>query len=574
VSGLALEELLTAFSSTVDTDPGEAVRLWERVRAHPDWPTVAAPARLAALDDLAAACSATGDHDRAVTTAEAALTATPEADPDHPYRISCLAERVAARRAATGSGHDLVRLLDLRQEAVDRTSDDDPDLVVRLSALADAHRTRWRVAGDAVALDRALRALDDAVGLASLHGTDVARPAGNLAVVLADRFDAVGDPGDLTDALTAIALAQRSGGADHPDRGSHLTLHATLLSERFDQDGRLSDLRAALSIGHAALDAPLDDDRERARVQNLLGLLELDRFQIEGDPVGLDDAVRWARTATATTDAADPELPGYLTNLAAALRLAFEETLGSVDWSSAEDVELDVSGLRDALAAGRRAVELTAADAPDRARQLTNLGSVLLDAALVLPEEIGLDEPIVVLDEALRRTAADSPHRAGRANHLATALRARADRTGDPADLRRAVAVFRSACAGGARPEATLAAAVNWGIWATLRAARAEIAESAVHALDAADQLRRTQLTRQDRTSWLRTADGVATAGAEALARLGRVAEAVVVAERGRALLLSDALDRDRPRLDRLLAVRPDLARRLRAAAAAVRGRE
>ena len=177
-----------------------------------------------------------------------------------------------------------------------------------------------------------------------------------------------------------------------------------------------------------------------------------------------------------------------------------------------------------------------------------------------------------MLDEAVATTAEGSPHRAGRWNNLAAALRARADRSGADVDVDRAVATFRAACSEGTRPEASLAAAYNWCAWSVERAAWPEIAEASARALDAADLLRRTQLTRRDRTSWLRAADGLAGTGAHALVRVGDPVAAALLAERGRALLLTDALDRDRARLDRLATARPDLAARFWAAVAVVRG--
>jgi hypothetical protein len=572
----ALRTLLDRFSAVAGTDPAAALQLWVDVSGHPDWRDAPAAVRLAALDDLAVVCSSAGDHDRAVATAEDALAATPPGEPDHPYRLSCLAARIRDRHTATGEGADLAQLVAVRRTAVDATADGAPELGTRLFALADAYRTRWRVTGDPSALDAAVEVLTSAAASADAAGGDPARCSGNLAVALADRFEAVGDPADLDAALDSAARARAASPAGHPERGTSLLVHATLLSDRYDHAGRLADLHDALGTAYLALDEPLND-RELARLQNLLGLLELDRYQVEADPAHLDDAVRWARAAVAAlaaTDADDPELVGYLTNLGAAHRLAFEATLAEIDWSASGDIELDISSLRAAVEAHRRAVQLVPEGSPDRPKHLINLGSALLDAAVVLPDEFGLDEAIDVLEEAVAATSSGSPHRAGRWNNLATALRARADRTAGDADIERARAAFHEACAGGGRPEEALAAAVNWCAWATERSAWFEIAAATGYGLDTADRLRRTQLTRRDRTSWLRAADGLAAAGAHALARLGDPAAAALAAERGRGLLLSDALDRDRPKLDRLVADRPALATRFRAAVTAVRREE
>ena len=68
-----LPALLDRFSVAADTRPTHALQLWTSIVAHRDWPATALEVRRAALDDLAAARSAVGDHDGAVATAEAAL---------------------------------------------------------------------------------------------------------------------------------------------------------------------------------------------------------------------------------------------------------------------------------------------------------------------------------------------------------------------------------------------------------------------------------------------------------------------------------------------------------------------
>lgn len=575
-----LPALLDRFSVAADTAPAHALQLWTSIVAHRDWPATALEVRLAALDDLAAAQSGVGDHDGAVATAEAALAATPRQDPDHAYRLGGLATCLEARHRQTGESADLERLVAVRRAAVDRTAPRSAELVVRLGALGAAHRIRWRCTGESRSLDDAVDALHQAVAAAALLRTDLARSAGNLAVALSDRFDAWGRSGDLDSAIRAVQQALRAGPDESTDRGTHLLLLATLLSDRYDHTGRIADLHDALTTAHAAADISLDDGRERARLQNLLGVLELDRHQIEPDRAALGEAVRWARSAVETTDPADPSLAGYLTNLGAAHRLTFEATFPEVDGADPDradpddadtsPVDIDVASLRAAVDAHRRAVELAVGDRFDRPMHLTNLGTVLTDAALVLPDEFDLSEAVAVLQEAADATEAESPHSSGRWNNLAMALRAVADRTGLAAtDRTRARAAFHTACTHSTRPEDTLSAAINWSVWASERQSWPEIARAAQHGLAAADVLRSTQLSRRDRTAWLRVADGLATAGTLALARLEDPRGAVLLAERGRALLLADALAQDRARLDRLAVVRPDLATRFRAAVAA-----
>lgn len=469
-----------------------------------------------------------------------------------------------ARFAANRRPDDLDWLLELRRTAVATTRHDAPELVVRWSALADAYRLAAQATADRTAPDGAVTAAEQSVQAARRLGIDPARSLGNLAVALSDGFDAGGRREDLDAAITAVNAAVEASPPGHRDRGTHLSLRAMLLSDRYDHFGALDDLRLAAATARAALGEPFNHKHELARLQNLLGVLELDRYERDNAPDALRSALRWAATAVATAGETDPELSGYLTNLGNAHRLAFEATVAGIDWSRPDDVTLDVADLRAAIAAHREAVARSPAGTADHPNRLTNLGSLLTDAAIVLPDEIDLAEAVEVLEEAVTATSPGSPHGAGRLNNLATALRLRGDDD-------RARTAFRRACTPGGRPESILAAASNWTAWAVERRAWSEVVEVTGLARAAGDALYRTQLTRADRSSWLRAADGLAVDRADALARIGDLPGSAEAVERGRARMLSDVLDRDRAALAGMDGDRPDLVARYNDASDAVR---
>ena len=85
-----------------------------------------------------------------------------------------------------------------------------------------------------------------------------------------------------------------------------------------------------------------------------------------------------------------------------------------------------------------------------------------------------------------------------------------------------------------------------WGAWASERGASEEAVEAYGYGLTAIDQLYRTQLLPGAKQSWLGDAQGLAVAAAYALARTGDPAGAVLALERGRARLLTEAIQRDR----------------------------
>lgn len=88
------------------------------------------------------------------------------------------------------------------------------------------------------------------------------------------------------------------------------------------------------------------------------------------------------------------------------------------------------------------------------------------------------------------------------------------------------------------------------------------------YGLNVLDRLYRTQLGRRHKEAWLREAQRVPVRAAYARAEQGNLEAAVTVLEQGRALLLSEALERDQARLDHLTELGYDvLAQRYREAA-------
>jgi hypothetical protein len=167
----------------------------------------------------------------------------------------------------------------------------------------------------------------------------------------------------------------------------------------------------------------------------------------------------------------------------------------------------------------------------------------------------------------------DSPQRAVVTGRLAMALMMRADSSGDQAHVGPANAdarvVATSDQVGGVW---SLDAAVNWGQWAWRRGMYPEAGEAFGIAVAAMYRLTGVQIDRAYRELMLRrrTAD-VAARGAYAQWMAGRPQQAVVTLETGRAVALSNALDRELAPLDALAAAgRGDLCERFRAAARAV----
>jgi hypothetical protein len=153
---------------------------------------------------------------------------------------------------------------------------------------------------------------------------------------------------------------------------------------------------------------------------------------------------------------------------------------------------------------------------------------------------------------------------------LADSLAARSTFVDGSGDTDRAQAAYRAAITAGLErlPEQAIGSADSWGSWATSRESFREAAEAYGYGQQAMEQLFRTQLTRTHKEQWLRDAQGLPVRAAYARAQSGDKPRAVEDLERGRAQLLSEALQRVQTGVARLAdAGRADLKDRDEAAA-------
>jgi hypothetical protein len=483
-----------------------------------------------------------------------------------------LANRLRDRYERTSRRDDLDRVMELSAQAVTQSQAGDAELAGRLNNLGGTWRLLYAADGDLADLEHAISNFRDAI---TAEDDDLERAAfeSNLAAVLSDRYENTGQPADLEAAITSAEQAVRHAPPHDPDRVTYVGNLAVYLSDRYDRLGDLSDLDRALDILLSVAEEADGDPPEMARLWSNLGMLWLTRYERTADPAELETSIQMAEQAVALTPASAPELPGYLNNVGNARRLRFERfananpgpgrTAGNDDLVSAVD-------------AYQRAVDLTPANSPNRPKFLTNLGNVLLDRAAARPADRAIDRAIDALDGAVASTLPNSPDLAGRLNNLATGLRFRHGFTDSAADLHRATRTYEESCRHGLQASAgmALAAAGNWGTWATERRAWPEAVEAYGFALQAADRLRRLQLLREHKQTWLRSCEGLAARAAFAAVMAGQLTAAVLAAEQGRALLLADALERDRADLDDLRQQSPSLAERYRTAAHRLRSTE
>ncbi len=129
---------------------------------------------------------------------------------------------------------------------------------------------------------------------------------------------------------------------------------------------------------------------------------------------------------------------------------------------------------------------------------------------------------------------------------LATLLWKLYESDGDPGHAQAAIDAWREGCRRGrdlALSQA-LQGTLNWSEAMISGQNWVTAVEASEAGLDAADALYRLQLTRDNQSVWLEEANPLPGLAAYALAKLGRLQEAVAVIERGRAVFFAEYLSR------------------------------
>lgn len=420
-------------------------------------------------------------------------------------------------------------------------------LAAVLDKTASAYRRRFWDEGDARDLDQAVDGYQRAVWADPAHR---AVWANELAVALTDLYDITGDLADLTTARQAAEEAMGDADEGSPQWARCAATLVLCLWNFYDATGSLTDLDTAIALGTRCLTVLSRTDRAWARVASNVGMLWMDRYERLGEGDALPEAVRLAEEAVEAAHADDPELGGWLNNFGNTLLTRFGTQFPGRAMPQRGE-SLDLTDLDAAIAAYRRAIEVSVWKVAGRATFLSNLGNALVDRADALrlgglqeDGEPALREAVDALAEAVSLTSTTAPYRSSRLNVLGEAQRALSEETGAADDVDAARTSLREACMTGLAiaPEMTVTAADNWMRWAARRSAWDEVGEADTYLLQAAEALHRAQDLRRHREAWLVASSGLAQEGAHALARQGRPEAAAVRLERGRAVLLSEEL--------------------------------
>jgi hypothetical protein len=409
-----------------------------------------------------------------------------------------------------------------------------------LSRRAVALRARYDQRGEAESLDRAIAAYEEALGLISGDPSEKGKLRVNLANALRARFWRAGNRLDLEAALDHYERAVADGTADPYDRAIMLNGMGLSRLDRFVIVGDLADLERAVGLFEQAVALTPLTAQERASVLGNLGLALSSRHELRNrshDHLGAaQDLVRAIDAFEEGLRLAPRHLEARSTllhHLGNALEARYQET------GDPSDLEQAVTVLEEAVAE-------TPVTAPEYASIIDDLGVRLRIRYQTSGRVDDLHRAIAAHEQAIEHVAPSVPDRTSYLNNLAGIYWLRYERTDDPDDLERAVTAYRegSHCGLESNLKEGLKTAAGWGSWALARQSWQEAVEALGLGMEIAHRLFRTQFSRQHKETWLAHAEGVAVGAAYALALTGDPDGAIVALEQGRALLLSESLER------------------------------
>ena len=516
------------------------------------------------------------DLDDAIAALREAVLVTPMAGLERARYLNNRSNCFSERYVRTGKLADLNASLADIEEALGIMAARSPDRAALLNNHSHRLAQKYARNGNLALIDAALTDINEAMELTNPSSIDRAALLDNRANRLSDRYGRTSEAKDLQSALIDMEDAVAVTPPSSPDLPIYLNDWAARILDEYARTGRLKNLDDALAKWSTALQlTPAHSLYRPSRLSNRASGFLL-HFHRTGDMADLEAALADLRSSVALTPATSPDRAMRLNNKATALAERYGRTRNLVDLNVAID------DLRDALS-------ITPADSPDRAMYLGNWANLFMERFARTANLADLNFAVARAQESVSATPRRSRLRAGHLCDLANGLSLRHEKTGSMADLKSAlaalndaldltppgrplrpvilasqarnlallyahtsntddleaaVAAYGQACRTGlrSRPLVSVTSAHAWSTWATARHAWAEVAEAGELGLMAADRLVRVQASRDHKESYLRDAQGLAVLTSYAWARLGSFQKAVIAAERGRAVLLADAL--------------------------------
>ncbi|WP_052121145.1 CHAT domain-containing protein [Amycolatopsis sp. MJM2582] len=258
-------------------------------------------------------------------------------------------------------------------------------------------------------------------------------------------------------------------------RAGYVNTRTAVEYQKFENTGRLEDLRKMIAHGEEMVGAFSPDDEDVSVARHHLATAYLTLFEQTGDSAALDTAIRYEKSAIASTAISYAGRGSMLTNLGIAYLRRFEfgsldvDLASAVEWSeqavaaarelkptrarSRQLLAMTLSNLTltyfarferygtvadvwTAIDCAKQALEIHPARSPsDLAEILTNLCNGQLRLYLLYGTSSDLQRAIEWGEQAKWTTPSEHPDLGGTLSNLSLAYLWRYDRHGDPADL-------------------------------------------------------------------------------------------------------------------------------------------
>lgn len=537
-----------------------AIAGYEEVLEDPDFGRTSPGIRAASLGLLASALrqryemtDASSHLDRAVECLEAARKLMAD-----PAIVLSLTKNLERRYERRGEVADLDRLVALYEELLDAPLSS-PDEEVARDGLANALLDRYAATATPSDLERSERIFTDADLQRSVEPKGWA--ARGRGAALLQRYERGEEPADLDQAVEVLQRAVEETPSDSPELATGLKLLGASLALRYHRHGGLVDLERTVEITRRAVAATSSGSSSWAAASHNLAAALVERYDRLGNSSDLDASIEVLEEILRHVPVGAPSRRMHLATFGTALATR------AVRQSRPDDLDRAIEIIDDAFIhapAGSR----------ERETYMHNLAAALVKRHERLRGPHDIARAISLLEDSVQHMPEGSHRRALRLNSLGLALQQRHEQSRDPQDLLRAFAAFRTAGEQAANTASVsqLMAYRNWAQLAGDNDAWSEAAKACRLAFECAERLSRSQFSRRHREAVLREMTGVPARAAHAMLMAGEPREAAVALERGRAILLTEALERDRVDLLRLANVGyRALAERYNAAAERVR---
>ncbi|KAK5994026.1 Small ribosomal subunit uS17B-like protein [Cladobotryum mycophilum] len=468
------------------------------------------------------------DVEEAIQAVKKAVDTIPEVHPSWVGFSQILAALLEARYERTGEITNLQDAVQKTRKIINSIPKNHPDTASHFNSLVTKLKLSYEQTGAVADLEEAIQVARQAVSLTPDNPAYLA----NLGVTLSLYYGRMGQVAHLKEAIRAAEQAVNLTPKDHPSRPIYLNGLAGGLEARYQQTGQMADLEEATRIIQEAVDlTPETHSNKPLFLHNLGNMLEIYYKRTE-NVVQLEEIIQIARQVVSLTLSGHSRMANYLNSLGTKLRMRYGQ-MG------------ELADLDEAIEVAKQVVNLTPKDHPSRAGYLSNVALTLLDRYRQTGEAANLEEALQSAEQAAELTPKDDPVLADILYVLALMLLTRGLQTRKETDVKEALTHLQSA----------------WGCQAATPLSRVKAASACLKNLyffdnsDTAAQLGKDLLdflptintrllSRNDQQFIVRTFAGVAAELCAHLLTLGLQNDALEYLEKGRAVILSQLVDR------------------------------